>query len=362
MNLQVTQENLSKALNTVARVATSKTTLPILSNVLLKVVGNRLSLSATNLDIAITQFIGSKVTKEGSITLPARLTQDFINNLPSGTIDIIQQDHKIQIKTESYESTINGVAADEFPVMPDIQEGVSWSIPAQDLKKALSRVVLAASTDEARPVLTGVCLKTNDKLLIASTDSYRLAEAALTAPSEKLDLLVPASAIQEVIRIIADYSGEVTITHDDQQVLFTIEDVQLVARLIDGQYPDYQKLIPMKFSNKATVDKAELTNIVKVASLFARESAGSITLKTSEKEKAVTVHSIASQLGENSASTPAKVTGDGEVTLNSRYILEAIQAFYGSDVEICFNGKLEPVVFRDPQDETYRHLIMPLKS
>ncbi len=362
MDLQVTQENFAKALNTVARVATSKSTLPILSNILLKVVGNRLSLSATNLDIAITQFVGSKVAAKGSLTVPARLTQDFVNNLPSGTVTISQQDHKIQIKTESYESTINGVAADEFPVMPAITDGVSWKVPAQDFKKTLAQVVIAASSDEARPVLTGVIIQNNDKLFVASTDSYRLAEKALPSIKEKVNILVPATAIQEVVRIIGDSTSELQITHDEQQVLFAIDDVQLVARLIEGSYPDYQKLIPNKFENIATVDRAELINITKVSSLFARENAGSITLKIDAKAKSLTVHSIASQLGENSASTAAKVTGSGEITLNSRYLLEGLQAFTEQDVNICFNGKLEPIILKGDKDQTYTHIVMPLKS
>src|SRR5690606_35250320 len=180
MKLQVTQENLNKALGSVARIANTRNTLPILGNVLLKVVDNRLSVAATNLDIAITHFIGSKVSKEGSITVPARLMQDFIASLPSGVIDLDLDDHKLHISSGHYKSTINGVAADDFPVMPAITDGKSIEIPSSLLKKSLQQTVLAASGDEVRPVLTGLYFHTHEGYLyIVATDSYRLAEKKL---------------------------------------------------------------------------------------------------------------------------------------------------------------------------------------
>src|ERR1700694_2555334 len=158
MKLQVTQENLHKALNNVARVANTRGTLPILSNVLLKTIGKRLSISATNLDIAITQFIGSKVSEEGAITVPARLMQDFVASLPSGTITLELDENKLRITTEQYESVINGTTAEDFPVMPAISDGTNFELPSKQLKTALQQVLMAASNDETRPVLTGLYL------------------------------------------------------------------------------------------------------------------------------------------------------------------------------------------------------------
>jgi DNA polymerase III subunit beta len=363
MDLQVTQENLSKALQTVARVASGRSTLPILSNVLIQTVDNRLSISATNLDIAITQYIGSKVKQRGSLTVPARLTQDFISNLPSGTIHLEQKDHKLHIESGTYKSTINGSLADEYPVMPAITKGITWSIPAQNLKKALSQVVIAASTDEARPLLTGVYIHTHGtNLFMVATDSYRLAEKNLGNQKEELSLLVPGNALQDVLRIIGDYGEDVVVTHDDQQVLFKVGDVELVARLLEGSYPDYRRLIPQDFAMSATLPRSEFINIVKISSLFARESAGSITLELDENKQAMSVRSVASQLGENSATETGEITGSGDITLNSRYLLEGLQAMDGDRVTIAFNGKLEPVVLKDPTNNDYLHIVMPLKS
>ena len=363
MKLQVTQENLHKALNNVARVANTRGTLPILSNVLLKTTGSRLSIAATNLDIAITQFIGSKVGTEGAITVPARLMQDFIASLPSSTITLELDESKLKITTDQYESVINGTNAEDFPVMPAITNGVSFEVKSKDLRQALQQVLPAASSDESRPVLTGVYLHTHEGTLFAvATDSYRLAEKAVCKASVEANLLVPANALQDLLRILGDSDEVVTITHDDQQVLFKVEDVELVARLIEGTYPDYRKLIPKQFAQTAVLPKQELLNITKVSSLFARESAGSVTLNLDQDKQNVSIRSIASQLGENTATAAAQIEGSGTITLNSRYILDTLGVIAGDQVSVGFNDKLEPCVLRSTKHDDYLHVIMPLKS
>jgi DNA polymerase-3 subunit beta len=363
MELQVTQENINKALSSVSRVASSRGTLPILSNILIKTIGTRVSFSATNLDIAITHNIGAKVKKEGSITVPARLVHDFIGSLPGGVISLKLNDNKLSIDTEKYKSTINGVSSEDFPVMPVINDGKTWNINSKDLKQALSQVIGSASSDESRPVLTGVYFNSSGgELFVVATDSYRLSEKHITSASDDIKVLIPATALVELQRLIGDFSGDVSITHDDQQVLFVVGEVELVARLIDGNYPDYKKLIPQKFETSAVIKTSDFVNITKVSSLFARESAGSVNIEASEDEGKVSIHSIASQLGENTATADAKVKGEGSITLNSRYILDALNAIEGDEVEFCFNGKLEPCVLRNPKNKDYIHIIMPLKS
>ncbi len=363
MKLQVTQENLSKALGSVSKVANTRGTLPILSNVVLKTIDGRLSIAATNLEIAITHYIGAKIKETGSITVPARLMQDFINSLPSGIIDLSLEDSKLHISTDKYKSTVNGMSAEDYPVTPDITNGKSWTISAKLLKQSLQQVVVSASSDESRPVLTGVYWHTFEGFLyIVATDSYRLAEKKLIATKDEINLLLPVSAMQDLLRIIGDEESDVTVTHDDQQVLFKVGDIELITRLIDGKYPDYRKLIPKSFSSDATLKKADLSNITKVSSLFARESAGSVTLKLDTDSQQVSIKSIATQIGENTASASAVVTSDGDITLNSRYILDALHSLFGSDVTIAFNGKLEPCVLTDPSATDYVHIIMPLKS
>jgi len=363
MKLQVTQENLTRALGIVARVANSRGTLPILANVLLKTSNNRLSLSATNLDIAITQYIGAKVSTEGSITVPARLMQDFIASLPNEVINLELEESKLHISTKQYQSTINGLVADDFPVMPAITDGKQWSVNGETFRKGLQQVVFAASSDESRPILTGVLIHSAEgKLYLAATDSYRLAEKEIGNTKEDVNLLVPATAMQDLLRILGDGTDEVQVTHDEQQVLFRVGEVELVARLLEGKYPDYRKLIPSSFEVVTTLPRADFINVTKVSSLFARESAGSVTLKVDEKAGTLSIRSIASQLGENTASADGKIKGSGEITLNSRYLLDGLQALNGDEVTFSFNGKLEATCLRDPKSSDYTHIIMPLKS
>lgn len=363
MKLKVTQENLNKALGLVARVASTRGTLPILSNVLLKIEDNRLHVSATNLDIAISCELGAQVQDEGSLTVPARLLQDFVSSLPAGVIELEQEEQRLKVTTDSYKSVINGVSAEEFPVMPAIDDGMTWKISGPLLKKALQQVLIAASNDEARPVLTGVYFHTVDGVLyVAATDSYRLAEKRLMSLKDKVDLLIPATALHDVLRIINDFDDDISVVHDDQQVQFRAGDVELVARLIEGNYPDYRKLVPASFSTTAVIPRADLTNITKVSSLFARESAGSIVVSVDEPSESIWIHAVASQLGENNATLKITATGSGSITLNSRYLLDALQAMDAKTVKVGFNGKLEAVMLTDVDNDDYLHIIMPLKS
>jgi len=363
MKLQVTQENLNRALGSVARVANSRGTLPILANVLIKTSNNRLSLSATNLDIAITHYIGAKVKDEGSITVPARLMQDFVGSLPEGVIELDLQETKLHVTTDQYQSVVNGIVADDFPVMPAITNGKTWTMKSGAFKKALQQVVFAASNDETRPVLTGVLLQTLEgKLYMAATDSYRLAEKQLGANKQDINLLIPASAMHDLLRVLSDDDLDIRVKHDEQQVLFQVGDIELVTRLVDGKYPDYRKLIPEAFATQATLKKADLVNVTKVSSLFARESAGSVTIEVDESAGQLSIRSVASQLGENTATAPAKITGSGTITVNSRYLLDALGVLSGDEVSFGFNGKLEPTLLSDPSAPDYQHIIMPLKS
>lgn len=363
MKLKVTQENLNRALSSVARVASTRSTLPILANVLIKTSKNRLSLSATNLDIAVTHYIGAQVGETGSITVPARLMQDFVGSLPEGVIELDLQETKLHVTTDQYQSVVNGIVADDFPSMPAISDGSSWKLSAELFKKALQQVVFAASADETRPVLTGVLLHTIEgQLVMAATDSYRLAEKQLGKHEGEVKLLIPASALHDLLRLLGDGEEEITVTHDDQQVLFQVSDIELVTRLVDGAYPDYQKLIPKKFETQATLKRSDLVNVTKVSSLFARESAGSVTIAVDEATQQLSIRSVASQLGENTATAQTKAKGTGSITLNSRYLLDALAVMNGEAVTFGFNGKLEPTLLQDPANPEYRHIIMPLKS
>jgi DNA polymerase-3 subunit beta len=278
-------------------------------------------------------------------------------------IELEQDEQRLKITTDSYKSVINGVSAEEFPVMPAIDGGTAWQVSGPLLKKTLQQVLMAASNDESRPVLTGVLFQTIDGVLYAAaTDSYRLAEKRLVEVKEEVKLLIPATALHDVLRIINDYEGSISVVHDDQQVQFRAGDVELVARLIEGNYPDYRKLIPASFATTATMPRSELVNITKVSSLFARESAGSIVVSVDEPSESIWIHAVASQLGENNATLKVDAKGSGSITLNSRYLLDALQAMETKTIQLGFNGKLEAAMLTATEADDYLHIIMPLKS
>jgi DNA polymerase III subunit beta len=366
MELTVTQENLAKALSAVGRVASSKTQLPILSNVLLRTDSNRLLVAATNLEIATTQHIGAKIAKPGSITVPARLVSEFISSLPKGTVELkVESDH-LHIKAGSYSSTINGVVADDFPELPTIDEtsSIQYSIKSDDFKQAISQTIITSSSDATRPVLTGVYWHSHEGFLyLAATDGYRLSERRLVETTSDVSAIVPTSSLQEVLRTVGDDVDEVEILFDETQVRFRAGEAEITSRLIDGNFPDYRQLIPATSDTSITLAKSDFVRITKIAGLFARESGGSVTLTADSEKKTMSIHSIASQLGENTSESPAEVTGDGQVTLNSRYLSEALGVVDGDMVTFRFSGKLAPCVLTAVEkDVQYFHIIMPLKS
>ena len=366
MELTVTQENLSKALSAVGRVASSKTQLPILSNILLRTDSNRLLVAATNLEIATTQHIGAKIAKPGAITVPARLVSEFISSLPKGTVELKVENDHLHIKAGSYSSTINGVVADDFPELPTIDEtsSIQYSIKSDDFKQAISQTIITSSTDATRPVLTGVYWHSHEGFLyLAATDGYRLSERRLVETSSDVSAIVPTSSLQEILRTVGDDVDEFEILFDETQVRFRAGEAEITSRLIDGNFPDYRQLIPAASDTSITLAKSDFVRITKIAGLFARESGGSVTLTADSEKITMSIHSIASQLGENTSESSAEVTGDGQVTLNSRYLSEALGVVDGDMVTFRFSGKLAPCVLTAVEkDVQYLHIIMPLKS
>lgn len=366
MELTVTQENLTRALSNVGRVASSKTGLPILSNILLRTDEGRLLVAATNLEIAATQYVGAKIVTPGAITVPARLVSEFIASLPRGTVELKVKDSHLELTSGSYTSTINGVVADEFPELPTIDETASihYTINAADFKQAVSQTIITSSNDATRPVLTGVYWHSFDgDLYLAATDGYRLAERRLMKTTSDIAAIIPTTTLQEVLRTILDDSTEIDVLFDETQVRFRVGESEITSRLIDGNYPDYRQLIPSSSETVVTIQTDDFMRITKIAGLFARESGGSVTVTADHEAGSLSLHSIASELGENTSRSTADVSSDGQVTLNSRYLSEALAVVDGEAVEFRFSGKLSPCVLTATgKDVNYKHIIMPLKS
>lgn len=366
MELTVTQENLARALSGVGRVASNKAGLPILGNILLRTDGTRLLVAATNLEIASTYHIGSKIVTPGAITVPARLINEFISSLPKGTVELKVTDNHLSITAGRYSSVINGIAADEFPELPTIDEKDSqlYKITAADFKQAVSQTIITAGSDTTRPVLTGVYWQVVDgAVYLAATDGYRLSERNVMPSEGELAAIIPASTLQEVLRTLGDDIDEIEMLFDEAQVRFRMNGVEVTSRLIDGKYPDYRQLIPASSESLVIIDTAEFMRITKIAGLFARSSGGSITLTADSDKQTLSIHSVASELGENTSTAEAKVEGDGQVTLNSRYLSDALSVIGADIVEFRFSGKLSPCVLTPTGgDSGYTHIIMPLKS
>ncbi|MCL2173831.1 DNA polymerase III subunit beta [Candidatus Saccharibacteria bacterium] len=363
MKVTLTQENLARALNTVSRVANSRTTLPILSNILIKTEDGLLVLAATNLEVAITEKIPAKIEREGATIAPAKLITEFITNLPKTNLTINASDNKITITAGNYKSVVNTITADEFPALPEPKNVGLIKIPATILKKAVAGTILVASSDTTRPILTGVYLHTTDgDLYMAATDGYRLAEKKVLSLTKEINTIIPASALSDVVRILSDETKEVIMSFSDDQVSFVIGDVTVTSRLIDGNFIDYRQLIPTKTDVVATLDRNEFIRITKISELFARESAGSITLKVDASSSTLSMHSITSELGENNSIVEATIKGSGAITLNSKFLLDALNQIDGENVKLQFSGKLAPALLTADGDDTYKHIIMPVKS
>lgn len=368
MEIQITQEKLAKALNSVSRVAGgSRATLPILNNVLVRVDDNKVSLTTTNLDMAVVSYLPVAQSKNGVVTVPAKLMAEFVGNLPKGTVLEMKADgEKMTVKAGEYTSVINGASAEDFPELPEIDDAkaVKFQMGVEEFKEGLSQVMIAASNDTTRPALTGVYFNTFEgALYLAATDGYRLAERKFIDKVEnEVMAIVPASSLQEVLRSISDDMEEIELLFDETQVRFRLGEVEITSRLIEGSFPDYRQLIPKETEIMVNLKRGELVRITKLAALFAREVGGSIICQTSVENENFSVASVANELGENKSEIKTRVEMDGKVTLNSRFLLDALNALDGNEVEFGFSNRLDPVVVKTKKDEKYIHIVMPLKG
>ena len=353
MKIQVTQEKLSKALNNVSRIAIGKVTLPILNNVLIRVDTKKVSLVTTNLDMAVVDFLPVSSSEDGVVTVPAKLLAEFVSNLPKGeNITIETKDTKVTIKAGKYSSTINGTIADDFPELPEIDEkkAVIFKIGADEFKSGISKVMIASSNDLTRPALTGVYFNThNNKLAVAATDGYRLAEKILIDKVEsEVAAIIPSSSLQEVLRSISDDVEEVEISFNEDLVRFRLGEVEVISKLIDASYPDYQKLIPKDSNIKVTLDREELIRVSIICEATTPDS--------------FSVKSIANEFGENDSTIKTTVEKSGRVNFNSRFLLDALNALDSKEIEFEFSDHVAPAVLRNKKDSKYTHIVMPLNS
>lgn len=366
MKLKIKQNKLSRALNTVSRVAvSSKSSLAVLNNVLINAEEDKVSLSTTNLDMAIIEFLPIRAEEEGKITVPARLLAEFVSNLPKDEEIIIEtKGKKVSISAGKYQSVINGADADDFPALPEVDEkkAIKFSLGVDEFKHGVNQIVIASSNDMTRPALTGVYFNTFEGgLYIAGTDGYRLAEKRLIKKvSGEVGVIVPSSSLQEVLRSLNDDIDEIEVLFDETQVVFRFGEIQIVSTLIDGSFPDYRQLIPKKNEIVLSLEKSEVLRITKMAALFAKEAGGSIICEN--KEGVFSISSVVNEYGENRSEIKVDCKENGKVTLNSKFLIDAINALDEEEIIVEFSSKLTPVVIKNKNSGDYVHIIMPLKS
>ena len=382
MRITCQQDHLSRGLAIVSRAVGGRTTLPVLNNVLLASDGDRLKLSATNLEIGITTWVAGSVESEGQLTVPARLLTDFVNSLPGGQSVELEgnaRSHALHVKAGRYTANIKGIDADEFPPIPTAEDRPTIKLGADLLKEMIGQVAFSAARDESRPVLAGVNLKVDEsKLMMAAADGFRLSlrEAELERGlPEKLDIIVPARALTELARLLGDGDEdvEVTVTANRTQILFRARgeggDVNLVSRLLEGQFPDLLRVVPKTHTTRVQVKRTEFMTATKIAALFARDSANVVRLEITPGAEGgltpgkVALSANAAEVGDNHGELDASVEGEETyISFSSEFLADVLGVLPNDDIALELTGPLSPAIVRGLGLADYTHVIMPMHT
>jgi DNA polymerase-3 subunit beta len=373
MKLSCLQENLDRGLNVVGRAVAVRTTLPITNNVLLATDKSRLKLSATNLEMAISCWIGAKVEEEGAITVPARLLSEFISSLPTEKVDLVlsPQTKTVGLKCARFEARISGVDAKDFPPIPKVEGGISTKVEVEAFKQAIAQVAFAAATEESRPVLTGVDAEFDgDTLTLAAADGFRLAVYKLPlaqAVTQKTEVIIPARTLAELNRLMADQEEavEITVNPEKGQAMFKLKDIELVSQLIQGSFPNYSQLIPKKYTTKAVISVADFLRATKTASIFARDGSGIVRLVVAPgaemKPGKVTVSARSEEIGDDVGEIDAMVEGDeAKIAFNGKYLTDVLGVLNEAQVALETTNPSSPGVLRPVGVDNYIHVVMPM--
>jgi DNA polymerase III subunit beta len=364
MNIVCTQENLKNGLMVVGRVIGTSSTLPILNNILLRTEEGQLKLSATNLELAVTTVVRCKIEEEGAGCVPAKIVNELVGALPATNITLVTVDAELLVTADHYTSKVKTLPTEEFPLIPVVERTYVVALPGQVLKQGLEQVLFAVSTSQTQPEISGVLLSLRDRVLtFVATDRYRLAEKRLQLPrAEGLkDVIIPAKTAQELVRIIGNYDHVVEVVLGETQIAVTVGDTTLVSRLVDGQYPDYEQIIPTEFTTQIVVPTAALVNAVKASAIFSRSNQ-SITMEYQQATQRIVIFAVSHEVGESRIEVPAVIEGSsGTIICNYRYLLEALAGRKEERVRIQIMNDTAPVLLGPDGDAEYRYLVMPIK-
>lgn len=374
MKVIVNQQKLAHSVNMVARAVSPRSTLPVLSNILVKTDDGRLRLSATNLELGITCWINASVDSEGAITVPARTFTDLVSNLPSDKVSLTL-DHSTQtlnVRCGTSETNIKGIDAEEFPPIPEpnLEEGVMLNVTT--FKDMVQQVAFAASTDEARPVLTGVLLKLDaEHITMAATDGFRISirEDEISNPvATPIEAIIPARALVELSRIIGsgDQSMTMTFPPDRGQVIFHMDDLELASQLIEGSFPDYRAIIPPNFKTHTLLSTSGLLKACKQAEIIAREGTNVAKLNIIPDSDEATpgtleISAQSEQTGNSEVLVDASVDGVPLlVAFNVRFLREVLEVIKADNVWLETNAANTPGLLHPQGDDHFKHIIMPM--
>lgn len=374
MKVTVLQENLARGLSIVSRAVSPRSTLPVLSNVLIATDEGRLRLSATNLELGITCWIPARIDENGSTTVPARTFSDLVNTLPGDQVQLTldAKTQTLHVKSGTSNNDIKGIDAQEFPPLPTPEMKDAVQLNVADFKEMIHQVAFAASTDEARPVLMGVLMNVEkDKVTMAAADGFRLSvrKAQLSQPvAQPINVIIPARALTELARVASDGEESIymVIPKSRGQVLFRVKDVEVVSQLIEGTFPDYQQIIPRSHKTRTLVSTAALLKACKQAEIFAREGSNvaRLDIKQSNGEmqpSEVEISATSEETGKNETIVEATVDGSGVlIAFNVKFLREALEVIKTPNVALEMSAPNAPGVIKPVGDDNFLHVIMPM--
>lgn len=368
MKFICTQENFNQGLTLVSHLSNKNSALPILNNILLEAKDGLISLTTTNLEIAITTKIRGRVEKDGSYTIQARLLNEYVKLLPKENIEANLQSEGLFISCDAHQTTIQGLAADDFPVIPTPNEEHSFTVSAAELKQALNQTIFAVSLDESRAEINGVFFQINALgLTLVGTDSFRLAEKRINLLKNNLDkkLIIPLKTCQEVLRVLMETPTEesVTVAVSDNQVLFSFGETRLISRLIEGSYPDYTQIIPKEFVTTAKIHNNELSRTIKSAALFCKPGINDVKINVVASVGEAIVMATNAGVGESLIKIKAEITGtDNEAVFNYRYLLDGLNALSDQEVVLQLISAAQPAVLKPKNNNNYLYIVMPIRQ
>jgi DNA polymerase-3 subunit beta len=381
MKISCTQENLNQGLFAVSHIASKNSSLPILNNILIKAKDNNIIISSTNLEMGISCSVRGKVEEEGEVTIQSKLFYDYISLLPKERVDITvkennEESYLIDVSCKNYNTSITGQSAIDFPLIPNIEKNNSFTINPKVLRESLAQVIFAVSLSETRPEMNGVFFNINGEILtIAATDSFRLAEKKIkinNVSKSNHQIIIPVKTLQEIQRILGGVKDSADINEiedvgvflSDNQIAFSFNSIELVSRLVEGQYPDYQQIIPQKFNTTVSFGVSECVKAVKTASLFSKTGMYDVVFDCQSKKGLIVISSTQSHLGESNASLNANISGeDQKVVINYRYLLDGLQniSTQGVVLNIIDNQSACVIKSEDGSDE-YLYIVMPINN